>query len=181
MTVNSYNATRLSDRTLYIDGDSVFDADKIISLLHRYDIKYVDCINNLVKEYNDNVSKSEAITTKENIRPPNLQWAIPDEYKKLDIDEFLHQRLIDTNIGVNDEEFDQRAIRLFTELELYKKMGMLEVLRTIIYIVDTLTQNNIVWGVGRGSSVSSYVLYLIGIHDVDSYAYDLDINDFLRR
>lgn len=181
MIASSYNATRLADRTLYIDGDSVFDADKIISLLHRYDIKYVDRINDLVKEYNDNVSKNDAIAIKEDVRPLNLQWAIPDEYKNLNVDEFLHQRLIDTNVGVDDEEFDQRAIRLFAELKLYKEMEMIEVLRTIIYIVDTLTQNNIVWGVGRGSSVSSYVLYLIGIHDVDSYAYDLDINDFLRR
>jgi DNA polymerase III alpha subunit len=37
-----------------------------------------------------------------------------------------------------------------------------------------------VWGIGRGSSVSSYVLYVLGVHDVDSYAYDLDIGDFLH-
>lgn len=181
MTASSYNATQLIDRTLYADGDSVFDADKLISLIHRYDVKFVDRINDIVKQYNDNVPKNEAITVKQSVRQLDPHWTIPDKYKNLDIDEYLHQRLIDTNANVSDEEFDQRAIRLFTEMKIYKEMNMVDVLQTIVYVVDTLTQNKIVWGIGRGSSVSSYVLFLIGLHDVDSYAYDLDINDFLRR
>jgi DNA polymerase III alpha subunit len=43
-----------------------------------------------------------------------------------------------------------------------------------------MRDNNIVWGVGRGSSVSSYVLYLLGVHRVNSLYYDLDIHEFLR-
>jgi DNA polymerase III alpha subunit len=40
--------------------------------------------------------------------------------------------------------------------------------------------NNIIWGVGRGSSVASYVLYLLEVHRVDSMYYNLDIREFLR-
>ncbi len=43
-----------------------------------------------------------------------------------------------------------------------------------------MRDNEVIWGVGRGSSVASYVLYLIGIHKVDSMYYDLPINEFLR-
>ena len=43
-----------------------------------------------------------------------------------------------------------------------------------------MRKNNIVWGVGRGSSVSSYVLFLMGVHKVDSMKYNLDIKDFLK-
>jgi len=43
-----------------------------------------------------------------------------------------------------------------------------------------MRKNNLVWGVGRGSSVSSYLLYLIGVHKVDSYKYRLDIKEFLK-
>ena len=43
-----------------------------------------------------------------------------------------------------------------------------------------MRDNGVIWGVGRGSSVASYVLYLIGIHKVDSMYYDLPINEFLR-
>jgi DNA polymerase III alpha subunit len=48
------------------------------------------------------------------------------------------------------------------------------------YVVDTLRANNVVWGVGRGSSVASYVLFIIGVHKIDSVKYDLDWREFLR-
>jgi len=48
------------------------------------------------------------------------------------------------------------------------------------YFVDTMQANNVVWGVGRGSSVASYVLYLIGVHKIDSIKYNLDWQEFLR-
>ena len=65
-------------------------------------------------------------------------------------------------------------------MELYQKLGLIDILRTLIFVINTLIENNIVWGVGRGSSVSSYVLYLIGVHDVDSFQYGLNIEEFLR-
>ena len=57
---------------------------------------------------------------------------------------------------------------------------MMDVLQFLKYMVDTLRENNIVWGVGRGSSVASYVLYLLGVHKVNSIKYDLDPTEFLR-
>jgi DNA polymerase III alpha subunit len=47
-------------------------------------------------------------------------------------------------------------------------------------MIDVFNKNNIVHGVGRGSSTSSYVLYLLGVHFIDSIKYDLDINEFLK-
>jgi DNA polymerase III alpha subunit len=47
-------------------------------------------------------------------------------------------------------------------------------------MVTVCKENNIVLGVGRGSSVASYVLYLLGVHRVDSLKYDLDIKEFLK-
>ena len=48
------------------------------------------------------------------------------------------------------------------------------------YMIDTFRKNDIVWGVGRGSSVASYVLFLIGVHKTDSMLYELDVTEFLR-
>ena len=70
--------------------------------------------------------------------------------------------------------------RVTLELELFIQHGMFEVLVYLKYLVDTLRANNIVWGVGRGSSVASYCLYLIGVHKIDSIKYDLDIHEFLK-
>jgi DNA polymerase III alpha subunit len=97
-------------------------------------------------------------------------WFIPDQYKNMDIEEFLVDRC-------PKENYD----RLIKELELYRKNDMLDVLKTMKYIVDELRKNNIVWGVGRGSSVASYVLYLIGVHKIDSVKYRLPIEEFFKE
>jgi DNA polymerase III alpha subunit len=96
-------------------------------------------------------------------------WFIPDEYKNMDIDEYL--------VGICPKEnYD----RLLIELELFHKRDMAMVLKAMKYIVDTLEKNNIVWGVGRGSSVASYVLFLLGVHDIDSVKYSLPIEEFFK-
>jgi hypothetical protein len=71
-------------------------------------------------------------------------------------------------------------IRVTDELTEYFGRGMYPLLQYMIYLVDFMRENNIVWGVGRGSSVASYVLYLIGIHRINSIHFDLDWHEFLR-
>ena len=96
-------------------------------------------------------------------------WFIPDEYKLLDIEKYLVEQCP-----------EQNYTRLIEELALFEQNNMIPVLKTMKYVVDTLRKNNIVWGVGRGSSVSSYVLYLIGIHKIDSVKYALPIDEFFK-
>jgi DNA polymerase III alpha subunit len=62
----------------------------------------------------------------------------------------------------------------------FSSRDMFMVLRWLKYFVDTMRKNNLIWGVGRGSSVSSYVLFLLEIHKIDSLRYDLDIKEFLK-
>ena len=107
------------------------------------------------------------------IPPTNIDptiWFIPREYKDFDIEEFLVNQC-------PKENYD----RLGKELELFHKNQMIPVLKTMKYIVDTLRKNNVVWGVGRGSSVSSYVLFLIGVHKIDSVKYNLPIEEFFKE
>jgi len=96
-------------------------------------------------------------------------WLIPREYKDMDIERFLMAQCPEENYQ-----------RLIKELELYRKHDMWIVLKAMKYIVDTLRSNNIVWGVGRGSSVASYALYLLGVHKIDSVKYDLPIEEFFK-
>ena len=94
-------------------------------------------------------------------------WFIPLEYQNLDIENFSTCPKDNYN-------------RLELEISLFKKHNMLTLLKTMKYIVDTLRKNNIVWGVGRGSSVASYVLFLLGVHKIDSVKYDLPIEEFFK-
>lgn len=97
-------------------------------------------------------------------------WLIPQNYKNMDIEKFLVE-------NCPKENYD----RLIQELDLYKKHDFIPVLKTMKYVVDTLRKNNVVWGVGRGSSVSSYTLFLIGVHKVDSVKYNLPIEEFFKE
>ena len=56
----------------------------------------------------------------------------------------------------------------------------MDLLRYLRYFVDVLRANNVIWGVGRGSSVASFVLFLLGVHRINSLYYDLDPREFLR-
>ena len=98
------------------------------------------------------------------------KWFIPDEYRDFDIAKFVLDQCA-------DEAELQRAGE---ELLLYQERDMFMLLRYLKYLVDTMRKHNIVWGVGRGSSVSSFVLYLIGIHKINSLYYDLSIHEFLK-
>ena len=70
--------------------------------------------------------------------------------------------------------------RCVAELNEFEQRGMLPMLKFLVYMVATLKDNNILWGVGRGSSVASYILYLLGVHKIDSVKYNLDYKEFLR-
>jgi DNA polymerase III alpha subunit len=98
------------------------------------------------------------------------EWLMPDEYKKINISDYL----------LNKCKTPEEKTRVIDELAEFNKRDMRMLLRYMIYLVDFMRENNIVWGVGRGSSVSSYILYLIGIHRIDSLKYDLDWREFLR-
>lgn len=76
---------------------------------------------------------------------------------------------------------EQQTQRVNEELDLFVQHNMLDLLFYLKYLVDTMREHKIVWGVGRGSSVASYVLYLIGVHKIDSLKYNLDIREFLKE
>lgn len=173
--------TELRDRSLWFDGQSSFDPDHALRLIQQYDIRFVDRMTPMIVEYNHQVLKDEEIRVKSSCDPLKFEWTIPPEYKNLDVVDYIATKHGDLVVDCADKEILAREKRLAQEMYKYKERELFDVLRTIIFVINTLTDNNIVWGVGRGSSVSSYVLYVIGAHDVDSFAYNLDIGDFLHN
>jgi DNA polymerase III alpha subunit len=88
----------------------------------------------------------------------------------------------DVTAGLQQGEnaiFEQKD-RVTEELQAFAQRDMIMLLKWLKYFVDTCSKKQIVWGIGRGSSVASYVLYLIGVHSVDSMKYNLDWQEFLR-
>ena len=97
-------------------------------------------------------------------------WHMPREYQQLDIAEHV------LSLCATDAELQ----RCGSELLLYQERNLFNLLRYLKYLVDVMQQNHVIWGVGRGSSVASHVLYKLGVHRVDSLFYDLDVSEFLR-
>lgn len=98
------------------------------------------------------------------------EWFMPEHYKSFDIAEWVIAQC------KTPEELE----RVGMELIMFQERDMFNLLRYLIYLVDVMRANDIVWGVGRGSSVASHVLYLIGIHRINSLKYNLDIKEFLK-
>jgi DNA polymerase III alpha subunit len=124
----------------------------------------IDTIPTIFQYVTSDVSIEDFDTANQN------NWHMPNEYKNFDIAKYVLDQC-------KTEEEMQRAGQ---ELLLYQEREMFVLLKYLKYLVDTMRNNNIVWGVGRGSSVSSFVLFLIGVHKINSLYYGLDIDEFLK-
>jgi DNA polymerase III alpha subunit len=104
----------------------------------------------------------------------NLQddWFMPEKYKPTSFN------MVEYLVSLCKDETETN--RVLDELALFAQYNMIELLCYLKYLVDTMREHNIVWGVGRGSSVASYCLYLLGIHKINSIKYELDIKEFLK-
>jgi DNA polymerase III alpha subunit len=103
-------------------------------------------------------------------RAQQSHWHMPKEYQELDIAKWLLDQCQTSN----------ELQRVGQELLLYQERDLFPLLQYLKYLIDTLRQHGIVWGVGRGSSVASYVLYLLGVHKINSIRYELEIDEFLK-
>jgi DNA polymerase III alpha subunit len=164
-------------------GQSYYTTDELVDILYiNPDIDLSKFAVDDVDQYNVSVETTWAGFGQLNKYQPydgsvdeldqknQSQWHMPKEYKELDIAKWL----------LNQCKTQEELQRVGQELLLFQERELFLLLKQLKYIVDTWRSNNIVWGVGRGSSVASYVLYLIGVHRINSMYYDLDIAEFLR-
>lgn len=120
-------------------------------------------------QFVDPVASDTKCSVKDFDRAMQHDWFMPENYKNMDIIEWVMIKCPKEN-----------QLRAAEELEAFAERDMLNLLRWLKYFVDTCTKENILWGLGRGSSVASYVLFLIGVHNIDSVKYNLDWQEFLR-
>ncbi len=171
MEINKYGNVFLTSEELF---ENIY-TNKINNFKNIYsDQTTVDKFNTAKNTNKDNfeflsVYTNPELSVKEFDLVNQNDWFMPDEYKSMDIEDFL--------INQCSKENHQRLIE---EILLFRQYNMIDLLRYLKYLVDTMRKHNIVWGVGRGSSVASYCLYIIGVHKIDSIRYNLDIREFLK-
>ena len=128
-------------------------------------VQFVDRIPELIKY----VEKPDVILTVFD-KEQQATWHMPQEYKDMDIAEYI------LGLCANEAELQ----RCGEELLLYQERDLFNLLCYLKYLVDVMTANQVIWGVGRGSSVASFILYKLGVHKINSLYYNLDVHEFLR-
>ena len=113
---------------------------------------------------------TSSVSLEEFDRVNQSKWHMPKEYYEFDIAKWV----------LDQCKTEAELQRAGDELIKFQERNMFILLQYLKYLVDTMRKNNIVWGVGRGSSVASFVLFLIGIHRINSLYYQLDIGEFLK-
>lgn len=181
----------LNDRILWYDGHITFTPDQLVEFIlnggyinHKI---HVNSLNEEITKFNE-LNPYLTLNIKKDLEHLNTTWNVPEAYQKLAINKYIHDKFLNEidkkeqmNIPLSDTQVDNRIDRIKLEMDLFKKYDMYVILRTIIYILDVFKQNGVIWGTGRGSSCASYVLYLLGLHNVDSVEYDIDLTEFFKE
>lgn len=174
----------LGDRTVWFDGSITVKPSVVLDFVDKVPSGklYVTESTDEIAEYNDMVSPKEELHVKSDLDIMSRKWNIPQEYNDIDVFQYIVDKFEKTAVQDNltDDEFNVRLVRVTTEYKHFKQKKLIPLLRTLIYVINTFERKKIVWGPGRGSSVSSYMLYVLGVHDVDSVLFGLNITDFLR-
>lgn len=169
----------LTDRIFDENGNAFLSGDAIANMLYNdKDIFagnfYVDTSDGEMEKFNlysdekVNLAPSERIDNNKR----RDEWFMPDFYKTLNLNE-----LFDI---MSKELPDIYKERVKYELSLYQEKGYDNFLRYCVYLSTLVNQKKIVVGCGRGSSCASYLLFLLGLHMVDSVKYDIDVREFLK-
>ena len=98
------------------------------------------------------------------------QWFTPSNYQKINLREYVLSRC----------KNQQQISRAQDELQIIEHLEAEHIFLHLIYLVDTWRSQNRVWGVGRGSSVSCFVLYVIGVNKINPLDYDLPMTEFFK-
>lgn len=153
-----YNGLDYKKHDIFVDNDQLvekFNGANNKNFTNLKSIKIPTNIDTDIEEFDKHNQKN---------------WFMPETYKNLDIKAWL----------INQCKTELEKKRVNEELDLFIDKDMIDLLKYLKFLVDTMRSNNIVWGVGRGSSVSSYCLYLLGVHKINSIKYELDIKEFLK-
>ena len=163
-------------------GNPIFNSTDIFKILYKGKLTN---LKNITVDYSEDIEQLEKtagftfqqfnnqldqISIEDFDQALQSDWFMPDEYRRFDIKEYCLNRC--TTLEQNQ--------RVLDEISEYEKRGMIPLLQWTKHFVDSCVANDIVWGVGRGSSVASFVLFLLGVHQIDSVKYNLDWQEFLR-
>lgn len=177
-------STQLLDRELRFDGVSIIDPARVADAL----LRGVSPSQLRLTRHTEDTELFNRVGDQElklaEQEPVNLsfEWQLPEPHLSMDLEATIVARAVDrlTELNYPEELHLAACQRIQDELEEIKRRGMVEFFKTVIYILDTFRQRGVTWGVGRGSSCASYVLFLLGLHSVDCMVYNVPMSEFFH-
>lgn len=178
--------TELRDRVLRFDGVSIVTPDAVPAALARglrpSDLRVTE-VDDEVQMFNASVVEEDQLRLEDNDPiPVSMSWQLPSAYKDLDVQERVFDEYFKCvpSLKYNAEQEGIAIRRLADELHEIEDRGMMDFMRTIVYVLDTFREKDIIWGVGRGSSCACYILFILGLHAVDCVKYEVPMNEFFH-
>ena len=177
--------TQLLDRNLRFDGISEVEPDQLARLLllgvPPSKLRVTEETEDVAK-FNAQVGENDQIKliTNESVAL-DFSWQLPEKYQQLDLEQYFADRYLEVEYLY--PAIDEQLValdRISVELTEISARGMEQFMRTIIYILDELKSHDVVWGVGRGSSCASYLLFIAGLHVVDCVKMDVSMDEFFH-
>lgn len=179
-------STELNDRTLRFDGVSMLQPEMVEHFLLRglkpSQIRVTELAPE-IESFNANVPADERLST--NSAEPisfSFAWKLPAEYLKLDVNQHVlkvfGERL--PGLAYGDSQTEVAINRVAQELAEFERRGLFDLLRVMIYVLDRFRETNQVYGVGRGSSCASFILFLLGLHVVDPVKFEVPLEEFMH-
>jgi hypothetical protein len=175
--------TELKDRTLWFDGTSEVSPELVPEML----LSGVPIDKIVVTAQNDDIllfnSLADDAISLSKIKNDmlDMSWAIPQKYLDIRLDQYIAGKLAEHYLRQapkeRNPEYSARAKAELIEINL---RGLDSLFKTLIYAVDKFKESDTVWGVGRGSSCASLVLYLIGLHKVDPVRFNIPLTEFFH-
>lgn len=71
--------------------------------------------------------------------------------------------------------------RIEKEIDYFERIGAVGFLLNLDNLIQEFQKADVIWGVGRGSSCASYLLYLLRVHDINPIKYDIPFSEFSKE
>jgi DNA polymerase III alpha subunit len=161
-----------NNRILMRDGTTVVSSFEYARRLHRETLgEHVKCLSDRDSELYEYIN-SESITYDESTEEPKPHKTT--EFSKDEIESMIKEypRYIDS------DDFNKR---LKTELDFFTKYDKLDFIADLMALIIRFKEDGIIWGVGRGSSCSSLIMYIIEVNDINPLEYNIPFSEMSKE
>jgi len=180
--------TKLNNRVLRYDGVSVIPPEMVADiLLHGSSPTEIRVTQDSweIQQFNFNCDEGDEIKFNNDEVKLDTSWNLPEDWASLTIDQVQHLIVDKATDVISRSNYTEAQVskaysRIEKEIKEIEKRNMMDFLKTIMYVLDTFKKNDICWGVGRGSSCASYVLFVLGLHVVDCVKFGVPMEEFFH-